>query len=103
MCDENKPDHEVQLNDYAGAADDLKVAVTITAEGVVTAGPTDSLGLPIAHTYKITASELEGPGQYHYELSDGDGTILVSGPGNELTDVLLGMAVRLEEKAKGNS
>jgi hypothetical protein len=32
-------------------------------------------------------------GHYHYELRDPDGNVLVSGPGNELTYVLLGMAV----------
>ena len=36
------------------------------------------------------------PQQYHYEFRDPDGNVLVSGPANELTDVLLGMAVGLE-------
>ena len=58
----------------------------------------DSLGLPISATYKITASPLDEDGMYHYELSDQDGTVLASGPGNELTDVLLGMAITLEGK-----
>ena len=41
-------------------------------------------------------------GEYHYELRDQDGKVLVGGLGNELTDVLLGMAVRLEGKARGD-
>jgi hypothetical protein len=93
------PDHKVELNDHAVAADDLKVTVTITADGVVAPGPTDSLGLPVAKTYSITASPL-AEDHYHYELRDPDGNVLVSGPGNELTDVLLGMAVELENKGK---
>ena len=90
MTDEAKPDREIHLSDHAVAADDLKVTVTITAEGAVTPGPTDSLGLPITKTYKITASELDGPAPYYYELSDPDGNVLVSGVGNDLTDALLG-------------
>jgi hypothetical protein len=98
MTDESKQ-HEVQLTDHVGLTDDLQVSVTLTAEGVVTSGPIDSLGLPVAKTYTITASSLTEPDQYHYELLDPDGKVLVSGPGNELTDVLLGMAVGLEDKA----
>jgi hypothetical protein len=49
--------------------------------------------------YKITASPLDEDGMYHYELSDQDGNVLASGPGNELTDVLLGMAITLEGKS----
>lgn len=66
----------------------LTIGVSVTADGVVTPAPTDSLGLPITHTYTITASELTEPGHYHYELRDPDGNVVVSGPGNELTDVL---------------
>ena len=78
----------------------MTIGVIITAEGQVTPAPTDSLGLPIAKTYTITASALDDPDQYHYELRDPAGTVLVSGPGNELTDVLLGMAVVLEDKTR---
>jgi hypothetical protein len=99
MTEESKQ-YEVQLSDHVGVTDDLQVSVTLTAEGVVTHGPADSLGLPIAHTYTITASPPDEPDQYHYELLDPDGKVLVSGPGNELTDVLLGMAIGLEGKAK---
>jgi hypothetical protein len=76
----------------------LTIGVSVTADGVVTPAPTDSLGLPITRTYKITASELDGQGPYHYELSDPDGDVLVSGVGNELTDVLLGLAMGIEAK-----
>jgi hypothetical protein len=99
MTEESKH-YDVHLSDHVGVTDDLNVVVTLTAEGVVTRGPADSLGLPIAHTYTITASPLDEPGQYHYELRDPDGEVLVSGPGNELTDVLLGMAIGLEGRAK---
>jgi hypothetical protein len=75
---------------------------------VLPIGPTasrleDSLGLPISATYQITLSPLnEDSTMYHYELSDQTGKFLVSGPGNELTDVLLGMAITLEGKGKSN-
>ena len=78
----------------------LSVGVSVTADGVVTPAPTDSLGLPIAKTYKITASELDVPGPYHYELTDPDGSVLDSGVGNKLTDVLLGLAVGMEAREK---
>jgi hypothetical protein len=81
----------------------LSVGVSVTAEGVVTPAPADSLGLPIAKTYQITASALDEPGHYHYELRDPDGNVLVSGPGNELTDVLLGMAVGMEAKENASN
>jgi hypothetical protein len=101
MTEEGK-NYEVHLSDHVGITDDLSVVVNLTAEGVVTRGPADSLGLPIAHTYTITASALSEPDEYHYELRDPNGNVLVSGPGNELTDVLLGMAVGLEDKAGGD-
>jgi hypothetical protein len=74
----------------------LTIGVSVRADGVVTQGPTDSLGLPITKTYKITASELGGQTPYHYELGDPDGNVLVSGVGNELTDALLGFAIGIE-------
>jgi hypothetical protein len=80
----------------------LSVGVSVTAEGQVTPAPADSLGLPITNIYKITASALDGPGPYHYELSDTDGNVLVSGVGNELTNALLGLAIAMEAKETNN-
>src|SRR5215213_5387548 len=60
------------LSDHAVATDELRVTVTLTADGVVTSTPTDSIGLSVEQTYKLTKSPLAGD-QYHYELTRQDG------------------------------
>ena len=37
-------------------------------------------------------------GPYHYDLSDPDANVLVTGVGSELTDALLGLAIGMEAK-----
>jgi hypothetical protein len=96
MSDESGVHGEVHLTDHVGLTDGLTVAVTLTADGVVSS--VDSLGLTVDQTYKITASPVDESGTYPYEFRDFAGSVLASDIGNELTDALLGLAVELEGK-----
>ena len=75
----------------------LNVTVTTTAAGKVGEAPaTSSLGLVVEKTFKITASPLDEEGFYVYELTDDDGHVMAAGPGNRLSDALLGFAIKVE-------
>ena len=101
MADETSQ-HHIHVSDHAVATDELRVTVTLTADGVVTPAPTDSIGLTVEQTYKLTKSPLAGD-QYHYELTRQDGTVLDSGVGNKLTDVLFGLALGAEARELGDA